>query len=45
MAPITDDLKQGEFKWTNIVVKAFREFKERMTKAPIMSLSDFLKVF
>jgi len=38
-------MKQEEFGWTKVAAKAFHEIKEKMTKAPIMSLPDFLKVF
>ena len=41
MALIIGYLKQGEFEWTK--VKAFREIKARMTEAPVMRLSNFLK--
>ena len=45
MVPITDCLKQGEFRWTKAASKALREIKKRMTEAPVMRLSDFTKVF
>ena len=45
MAPITDCLKQGEFRWTKIAAKAFREVKERMTEALVTRLPDFTKAF
>ena len=45
MAPITDCLKQAEFGWTKADAKVIQKIKERMTKAPVMSLSDFSKVF
>jgi len=45
MASITYCMKQGKFRWTKSAAKAFPEIKERMTEAPITSLSDFLKGF
>ena len=45
MALIIDCLKQGEFGWTKVAAKAFREIKKRMTEAPVMRLSDFTKAF
>uniref|UniRef100_A0A2N9H1I9 Reverse transcriptase n=1 Tax=Fagus sylvatica TaxID=28930 RepID=A0A2N9H1I9_FAGSY len=34
MSPITDCMKQGEFKWTNAATKAFTEIKKKLTEAP-----------
>ena len=45
MSPITDCMKQGEFVWTKPAAKAFNEVKQKMTKAPVMSLLDFTKPF
>jgi hypothetical protein len=45
MSPITDCMKQGEFKWTNTATKAFTEIKKKLTEAPIMRLPDFTKPF
>ena len=45
MAPITDCLKQGEFRWIKEAAKTFWEIKERMTEASVMRLSDFTKAF
>uniref|UniRef100_A0A2N9GGF1 RNA-directed DNA polymerase n=1 Tax=Fagus sylvatica TaxID=28930 RepID=A0A2N9GGF1_FAGSY len=45
MSPITDCMKQGEFKWTNAATKAFTEIKKKLTEAPIMRLPDFTKPF
>lgn len=45
MAPITDCLKKGEFRWTNAAAKAFQELKIRMINAPVMRLPDFTKPF
>jgi hypothetical protein len=45
MAPITNCMKQGEFKWTNAAIRAFQIIKQKMTEAPVMRLLDFSKVF
>jgi hypothetical protein len=45
MSPITDCMKQGEFKWTNAATKAFTEIKKKLTEAPVMRLPDFTKPF
>jgi len=45
MAPIIDCLKGKGFQWTLAGAKTFKEVKTLMTEAPIMHLSDFLKVF
>ena len=45
MAPITNCMKQSEFKWTNATIRAFQIIKQKMTEAPVMRLPDFSKVF
>ena len=45
MAPITDCMKQGEFKWSNAATRAFGEVKKKMTEAPVIRLPDFTKFF
>ena len=45
MAPITNCMKQGEFKWTNAAIRAFQIIKQKMTEASVMRLPDFSKVF
>ena len=45
MAPITDCIKKGEFEWTRNAHMAFLDIKDKMTKAPILRLPDFTKVF
>jgi hypothetical protein len=45
MSPITDCMKQREFKWTNAAIKAFTEIKKKMTKALVIRLPDFTKPF
>eukprot|EP00268_Persea_americana_P043977 TRINITY_DN4436_c0_g2_i4.p1 TRINITY_DN4436_c0_g2~~TRINITY_DN4436_c0_g2_i4.p1 ORF type:complete len:191 (-),score=23.12 TRINITY_DN4436_c0_g2_i4:635-1207(-) len=45
MAPITDCMKRGEFKWTGAATRAFGDIKHRITEAPILRLPDFNKVF
>ena len=45
MSPITNCLKHGEFQWSKEAKKAFEGVKKRMTKALVMRLPDFTKVF
>ena len=45
MAAIIDCIKQGKFQWSNSAGKAFQEIKKKMTKALVMRLPDFDKVF
>ena len=45
MAPITDCIKQGEFKWSKVATRAFGEVKKKMNKAPVMRLPNFIKLF
>ena len=44
MAPITDCMKQGKFKWSSAANKAFQKIKKKMTEALVMCLPDFDKV-
>ncbi|XP_043717515.1 uncharacterized mitochondrial protein AtMg00860-like [Telopea speciosissima] len=45
MAPITDCIKQKEFRWPKKAAKAFIEIKRLMTESPVLRLPDFSKVF
>ena len=45
MFPITNYMKQGEFVWTKVAVKAFNKVRQKMTEALVMRLLDFTKPF
>ena len=45
VAPITECLKGDKFKWTTKADEAFELLKKKVTKAPILILPDFNKVF
>ena len=45
MAPITDYMKQSEFKWSKAATRAFGEVKKKMNEAPVMRLPNFIKLF
>ncbi|PKA55669.1 putative mitochondrial protein [Apostasia shenzhenica] len=45
VAPITDCIRKGSFDWMKAAAKAFEEIKIKMTKALVLRLPDFLKVF
>ena len=38
-------MKKGEFKWISAMTRAFGEIKRKITKAPVLRLPDFDKVF
>ena len=44
-APIIDCIKKGAFVWTKAAATAFKDLKEHMTRAPVLCLPDFSKVF
>ncbi|VVA38897.1 PREDICTED: reverse mRNAase, partial [Prunus dulcis] len=45
MAPITDCIKQGEFRWTHAATRAFEALKQKMTEAPVLRHPELTKVF
>jgi len=45
IAPLTDCLKGGVFRWTEKAQLSFDEIKRMLSQAPILSLPDFNKVF
>jgi hypothetical protein len=44
-APITECLKGGMFKWTEKAQKSFELLNQKVTKAPILMLPNFSRVF
>ena len=42
MAPTTNNMKRGEFKWTSAATRAF---KHKITEAPVLQLPNFDKGF
>lgn len=45
MVPVTNCLKSGTFRWTDVAEQAFRRMKTLLTSAPVLALPDFDKVF
>ncbi|PKI72878.1 hypothetical protein CRG98_006746 [Punica granatum] len=45
MAPLTDCMKGGKFKWTEGAETTFQKIKECLTTAPILVLSNFQQPF
>ena len=45
MAPMTKVIKGSSFKWSSKAQTVFEEVKEKLTKAPVLALACFDKVF
>ena len=45
MAPITECMKKGEFRWTSFATRGFEKLKRKITAAPILQIPNFDKVF
>ncbi|KAA0054242.1 reverse transcriptase [Cucumis melo var. makuwa] len=45
VAPLTDCLKKGNFKWTLQQQESFENIKKRLTSSPILQLPDFTSPF
>ncbi|GKC50052.1 ty3-gypsy retrotransposon protein, partial [Tanacetum coccineum] len=44
-APLTDLLKHEGFKWVEADIRAFKDLKERLSNAPLLSLPNFNREF
>ncbi|KAA0037078.1 uncharacterized protein E6C27_scaffold86G001810 [Cucumis melo var. makuwa] len=45
VAPLTDCLKKGNFKWTLQQQESFNDIKKRLTSSPLLQLLDFTSPF
>lgn len=45
VAPLTDCLKKGNYKWNEEQQQSFEEIKRRLTSSPILQLSNFASPF
>lgn len=42
MAPITECMKKGEFKWPSAATRAFERIKRKMTEALVLHLPNLI---
>ena len=45
VAPITECMKEGIFKWTKEAQESFKAIKRKMKTTPVLTLPDFINTF